>query len=60
MPRNKIIIAIYVDDLLITGSNLSIINNIKQFLDDKFSIKDLGLLHYFLGFHLKLHYRFDP
>ena len=44
-----IIIAIYVDDMLVTGNNPSEITNIKLHLDSTFCIKDLGVLHYFLG-----------
>lgn len=43
------IVAIYVDDLLITGSDMTCITQLKVYLDKAFSIKDLGILHYFLG-----------
>lgn len=39
----------YVDDILITEDCVSIINSFKKFVDDKFKIKDLGTLHYFIG-----------
>jgi hypothetical protein len=41
-----------VDDLLISGNNLSEINNVKTFLASTFSKKDLGVLKYFLGFEI--------
>ena len=43
------VIAVYVDDILITCSNYAEIQHVKQHLDTTFGIKDLGKLHYFLG-----------
>lgn len=48
------IVAVYVDDIIVTGSNSSEIDNLKSFLHQEFTIKDLGFLHYFLG--LEVHY----
>ena len=39
----------YVDDIMITGSNPSEITHLKQHLNTTFGIKDPGQLHYFLG-----------
>lgn len=39
----------YVDDIILTGSHSSEIQHLKQHLNEVFSIKDLGGLHYFLG-----------
>ena len=43
-----IILVLYVDDLLITGEE-HLIKKCKQKLTAEFEMKDLGLLHYFLG-----------
>lgn len=40
---------IYVDDVIITRNNMPKIQQTKDFLDKKFSIKDLGPLKLFLG-----------
>nr|GEX54490.1 retrovirus-related Pol polyprotein from transposon TNT 1-94 [Tanacetum cinerariifolium] len=42
-------ILIYVDDIIIVGDNSKKIQQIKQQLDNEFSIKNLGPLKYFLG-----------
>jgi hypothetical protein len=44
-----IIIVIYVDDLIITRDNDVDISDLKKLLKQKFEMKDLGKLHYFLG-----------
>lgn len=44
-----VIILVYVDDLLITGSNEELITEAKGVLHRKFKLKDLGELKYFLG-----------
>ncbi|GJZ30303.1 putative RNA-directed DNA polymerase [Tanacetum coccineum] len=42
-------VLVYVDDLAITGNDELEIENFKRFLKNKFKIKDLGKLKYFLG-----------
>ena len=44
-----LILLVYVDDILITSNNVEAVNTFKVFLDDKFKLKDLGTLKYFLG-----------
>ena len=39
----------YVDDLVIIGSNSSLIDKIKRSLSMEYDMKDLGQLHYCLG-----------
>ena len=45
---NFIALLIYVDDMIITSNDLACVANLKQVLDQKFGIKDLGSLKYFL------------
>jgi hypothetical protein len=43
---------VYVDDLVLGGTDNAEIQKTKALLDKKFSIKDLGILKYFLGFEV--------
>nr|XP_016448801.1 PREDICTED: uncharacterized mitochondrial protein AtMg00810-like [Nicotiana tabacum] len=43
------LVAVYVDDILLTSNNIKELNDLKYFLDQEFKIKDLGNLSYFLG-----------
>ncbi|XP_028788255.1 uncharacterized protein LOC114744226 [Neltuma alba] len=44
-----ILLVVYIDDIVITGSNASGISSLKSFLNSYFQTKDLGSLKYFLG-----------
>jgi hypothetical protein len=44
-----IYLLLYVDDIIITGSNMSLIDSFIRKLRLEFSMKDLGTLNYFLG-----------
>lgn len=44
-----ILLLVYVDDVIITGSSPHLIDNLIATLDKQFALKDLGLLSYFLG-----------
>ena len=46
-----LIIVLYVDDLILTGDEL-LIHSCKADLAKEFEMKDLGLLHYFLGCYI--------
>lgn len=48
-----LIIIIYVDDILVTGSNELELNKFTNKLNSIFDLKDLGNVHYFLGLEIK-------
>eukprot|EP00253_Pinus_taeda_P032567 PITA_32567 len=47
--KSLIILVLYVDDLILTGSDPNLINHVKSSLKKKFEMTYLGHLHYFLG-----------
>jgi len=47
------IISLYVDDLLIAGSSLVIINRVKNQLKNNYDIKELGVVKHILGCEVK-------
>ena len=47
-----IAILVYVDDMVITGNDCACVISLKSVLDQKFGIKDLGSLKYFLGLEI--------
>lgn len=44
-----VFVAVYVDDVIVTGTHHEEIDSLKSFLHETFKIKDLGRLHYFIG-----------
>lgn len=51
--NEALIIGVYVDDLLITGTNISIIKKFKEQMSDHFEMSDLGKLSYYLGIEVE-------
>jgi hypothetical protein len=47
-----VILLLYVDDIIITGSASSAIQQVISALTTEFDVKDLGFLHYFLGIQI--------
>lgn len=46
---------LYVDDILLTGSDTELLQSLLQSLNSRFSMKDLGKPHYFLGIEIESH-----
>jgi hypothetical protein len=49
----QLVVGVYVDDLIITGSNRDNIRSFKEEMSAAFKISDLGLLHYYLSIEVK-------
>ncbi|WVZ83575.1 LOW QUALITY PROTEIN: hypothetical protein U9M48_030707 [Paspalum notatum var. saurae] len=45
----QLVVGMYVDDLIITGTNSQAIRKLKKEMTHLFKMSDLGLLHYYLG-----------
>lgn len=48
-----LVIGVYVDDLLVTGTKLSSIKEFKDQMNSRFEMSDLGRLSYYLGLQVK-------
>ena len=47
--NHLIILVLYVDDLILTGSDPNLITHVKFSLKQNFEMSDLGHSHYFIG-----------
>lgn len=50
-----LVLLLYVDDIILIGSNPSLFKHLIEALSSQFSMKDLGSLHYFLGIQVISH-----
>ena len=48
-----VIVIIWVDDLIISASNVILLQSVKDSLNSRFKMKDLGVLSWFLGTEFK-------
>lgn len=49
-----VLVALYVDDLIIAAKNYNTLNTIKNKLSNLYKVKDLGIIKNFLGIEIKL------
>ena len=49
---SSLILLLYVDDMLITGSTPTLVSNFISLLSSEFAMKDLGPIHHFLGMEI--------
>jgi hypothetical protein len=49
----QLVVGVYVDDLIITGSDRNNIKSFKEEMAAAFKMSNLGLLHYYLGIEVK-------
>lgn len=52
LEKEVIVISLYVDDLLITGSSQELIDQVKEDMKQAFEMTDLGKMHYFLSMEI--------
>ena len=48
-----IYLLVYVDDILLTGSNSAVFHRLITLLQSEFKLRDLGSVHFFLGIEIK-------
>jgi Reverse transcriptase (RNA-dependent DNA polymerase) len=50
---NRVLVGVYVDDLIITGASETEIERFKSQMKERFQMSDLGLLSYYLGLEVQ-------
>ena len=48
----QLVVSLYVDDMLVTGSNVKLLADFKMEMQDVFEMSDLGIMNYFLGMEI--------
>ncbi|WJZ92889.1 hypothetical protein VitviT2T_011862 [Vitis vinifera] len=48
----QLVVSLYVDDMLVTGSNVKLLADFKMEMQDVFEMSDLGTMNYFLGMEI--------
>ena len=51
--KQRLIVGVYVDDLLITGGDVEVLERFKKEMSKKFKMSDLGVLSYYLGIEVQ-------
>ncbi|OAE23661.1 hypothetical protein AXG93_2079s1090 [Marchantia polymorpha subsp. ruderalis] len=51
--RSRLLLGVYVDDLIVTGTNAEEITRFKKEMIERFRMSDLGLLHFYLGIEVR-------
>ena len=52
--NDRVIIIVFVDDILISANNEIVMHEVKNTFSNKFKMKDLGKLSYFLGMNFEI------
>lgn len=51
--KESLIIGVYVDDIIVTGTNVKLIKDFKEQMNNKFHMSDMEKLWYYLGIEVK-------
>jgi hypothetical protein len=49
----NLILAVYVDDIVIAGKSIAAITKVKQLIANRYEVRDLGEMKYFLGIEIR-------